>query len=106
MSDDRKKSVWPWIVALLIGLPVLYVASFGPACWITSHANVGAPPIPAVYRPLTWAMSPDSYTTINRVSTWYAKLGADENWEWGPVHDPAGQHVGWMWGSTAGLTTF
>jgi hypothetical protein len=31
MSDERKP-VWPWIVALLIGLPVLYVASFGPAC--------------------------------------------------------------------------
>jgi hypothetical protein len=28
MSDARKP-LWPWIVALLIGLPVLYVASFG-----------------------------------------------------------------------------
>ena len=32
MSDERKKAgVWPWIVALLIGLPVLYVLSSGPA---------------------------------------------------------------------------
>jgi hypothetical protein len=30
MSDDRKP-IWPWVVALLIALPVLYVASFGPA---------------------------------------------------------------------------
>jgi hypothetical protein len=29
MNDDRK-SLWPWIAALLIGLPVMYVASFGP----------------------------------------------------------------------------
>jgi hypothetical protein len=36
MDDDRKKPLWPWIAALLIGLPVLYVASFGPACWLTS----------------------------------------------------------------------
>ena len=28
MSDERKPS-WPWIVALLIGLPVLNVASYG-----------------------------------------------------------------------------
>jgi hypothetical protein len=28
---DKRKSLWPWIVALLIGLPVLYVASSGPA---------------------------------------------------------------------------
>ena len=39
MSDERKRSVWPWIVALLIGLPVLYVASFGPACWWISRLN-------------------------------------------------------------------
>jgi hypothetical protein len=37
MSEDRKQPLWPWIVALLIGLPVLYVASFGPACWIGSR---------------------------------------------------------------------
>jgi len=33
MSDDPKKPVWPWIAVLLIGLPVLYVASFGPVMW-------------------------------------------------------------------------
>ncbi len=36
MSDDRRP-LWPWIVALLIGLPVLYVASFGPACWLADR---------------------------------------------------------------------
>src|SRR5262245_28783514 len=36
MSDDRKP-VWPWIVALLIGLPMLYVASFRPACGPVEH---------------------------------------------------------------------
>jgi hypothetical protein len=30
MSGDRKKPVWPWIEALLIGLMVLYVISSGP----------------------------------------------------------------------------
>jgi hypothetical protein len=34
--SDRKTPLWPWIVALLIGLPVMYVASFGPACWLTA----------------------------------------------------------------------
>jgi len=33
MSDERKRPIWPWIAALMIGLPVLYVALFGPACW-------------------------------------------------------------------------
>jgi hypothetical protein len=31
MGEERKTPRWPWIVALLIGLPALYVASFGPA---------------------------------------------------------------------------
>jgi len=37
MSEERKSSVWPWIAALLVGLPVLYVASVGPACWLVDR---------------------------------------------------------------------
>jgi len=40
MSDERKP-LWPWIVAVVIGLPVPYVASIGPMFWIYKH--VGAP---------------------------------------------------------------
>jgi hypothetical protein len=42
MSDDRKKPLWSWIVALLIGLPVLYALSYGP--WIYFQYAV---PVPA-----------------------------------------------------------
>jgi hypothetical protein len=49
MSDDRKKPIWPWIVALLIGLPVLYVASLGPACWLADRGMISWS---EVYRPL------------------------------------------------------
>jgi hypothetical protein len=48
MSDERKP-LWPWIVALLIGLPVLYVASFGPACWLADRQIFSCVEI---YRPL------------------------------------------------------
>lgn len=38
MSDDRNISHLPhWIAAMLIGLPVLYVASVGPACWLVDR---------------------------------------------------------------------
>ncbi len=40
MSEDRKKPLWPWIAAVLIGLPVLYVASFGPACWLAARDSM------------------------------------------------------------------
>src|SRR5690242_17135774 len=33
MSEDHKPD-WPWIVALLIGLPGLYAASSGPLSWM------------------------------------------------------------------------
>ena len=107
MSESRKKpgvAFWATVFVAVLGL---YVASFGPACWITSHADVGASAVPTLYCPLTWAMSPDSNTTINRVSTWYAKVGAAENWEWRPswninyfgaVGNPPASFVGWMWG--------
>ncbi|MGE5192196.1 MAG: hypothetical protein ACM3U2_06795 [Deltaproteobacteria bacterium] len=52
MSDDRKKPLWPWIAALLVGLPVLYAASFGPVCWITSRSDRGKNLPPVVYSPL------------------------------------------------------
>jgi len=37
MDDDRKRPLWPWIVALLIGLPVMYALSIGPVFSITRH---------------------------------------------------------------------
>jgi len=48
MSEDRKKPLWPWIVALVIVLPVLYVASFGPLCWYAERCveNTGRAPPP------------------------------------------------------------
>jgi hypothetical protein len=51
MTDDRKL-LWPWIAAVLIGLPVLYVASFGPACLVFSDGLVSFDQLNYVYRPL------------------------------------------------------
>lgn len=36
----------------MIGAPLLYVASFGPACWLTSRLGHGTDWLPFVYRPL------------------------------------------------------
>jgi len=52
MSDERKTALWPWIAALLVGLPVLYVASFGPVCWAFSAQLVSYDAITCIYRPL------------------------------------------------------
>jgi hypothetical protein len=47
-----------WLTAVLVGLPVLYVVSFGPACWAVSAGWL--PPLPVVkfYSPcveVAWA---------------------------------------------------
>jgi len=77
MSDERKP-VWPWIVALLIGLPVMYVASFGPACWFAATTGVGyrvGPSRPLIlYWPLGWCAETWGWeNTIGRTVNWYAK---------------------------------
>jgi hypothetical protein len=49
---DEQRPVWPWIVALLIGLPVLYVLSFGPACWISSRLGRAEEVVFFIYEPV------------------------------------------------------
>jgi hypothetical protein len=60
MNDECKKPLWPWIVALLIGLPVLYVVSIGPAFWIHQRTGTGGPAMLFVYRPILNAFNADS----------------------------------------------
>jgi hypothetical protein len=50
MTDRKIPGAAFWAtVALVVVLG--YPLSFGPACWITSHTNVGARAVPAIYRP-------------------------------------------------------
>jgi hypothetical protein len=84
MSDDRKKPLWTWIVALVIGLPVLYVASFGPACWWLS-SKCSTPPFSdaqeasVLYLPIGWIYdcsvegSPEGSWLTTAIG-WYATL--------------------------------
>lgn len=78
MSDNRKKPLWPWIITLLIGLPVLYVALFGPACWLATSWAPLRGPVNSIYSPAAWA----SFKTPNAVGKaiiWYANVGGDVN---------------------------
>src|SRR5262245_27716278 len=80
MSEERKKiGIWPWIVALLIGLPVLYVANYGPYCWLLSR-NLDSEilrPIGRFYRPLARITITGPYW-IGDSLFWYSNLGATE----------------------------
>jgi hypothetical protein len=73
MSDERK-AVWPWIVALLIGLPVLYVASFGPACWLVERGVLPLRTTAMVFRPLLVATVRGRPPIVPTALRWYAGL--------------------------------
>ena len=56
MTRDRKKpGVAFWASVVLIAA-VLYAASFGPACWISSRFGHGAGILPTMYGPLLAGM--------------------------------------------------
>jgi hypothetical protein len=77
MTSDRKQPIWPWIAALLIGLPVLYVASFGPACWwraMTLPDNQSTTVAPRVYWPIGW-LAANSPPYSRDGIFWYATRG-------------------------------
>jgi hypothetical protein len=80
MTDQKKRPLWPVITALLIGLPVLYVLSFGPAMWLCRLAIIqgvdearAAEFMLAAYAPLLWltANGPESF---GYALYWYGHL--------------------------------
>jgi hypothetical protein len=44
------------LASWLILLPLLYILSIGPACWLTIRTNVSTSALENFYRPITWAM--------------------------------------------------
>jgi hypothetical protein len=77
MSEERKPAIWPWIVALLIGLPVLYVASFGPACWFCARTQCGNRFVGTAYQPIISAMIFNTLKLRHPI-LWYMRLGCGD----------------------------
>ena len=89
---DRKKPGWVfWTTVIVVGVPVLYVLSFGPACWwfakpieVGSWAFSGSLAVDQrkmreaskAYWPLGWLVA-NGPTPVHRVLGWYALLGTD-----------------------------
>jgi hypothetical protein len=86
----------------VIGLPVLYVASLRPACWITSRADCGESLLPVVYWPILklmswkevhdlasrppeggfWDHASDGTLLRDGLFCWYAEVAAREGAHW------------------------
>jgi uncharacterized membrane protein YhaH (DUF805 family) len=58
----KRRAFWPWILAALIGLPVLYIVSFGPACQMVRDGRLSIDVVAQAYCPIVRLAnaSPDS----------------------------------------------
>ena len=72
-----------WAFAVLVLLPALYVASFGPVCWITSRTGIGAPIVGHVYGPILATPWPAARKLVWDYSVLYAAPG----WVWMRGHN-------------------
>ena len=63
-------------LAAVFGLPMLYAASFGPACWISSRTGIGSRAVSVVYQPILRLCMRDTYFAA--AFWWYASIGTKD----------------------------
>ena len=54
MTDRKPRPLWPLVTAALIGLPVMYVLSIGPALWIAGESPGRRRVVARIYWPVGW----------------------------------------------------
>lgn len=80
MPTPRQLVVSRWFAGVvLMLLPALYVAAFGPACWVSSHSGSGVRVVEFVFQPLL-RLSIEGPEEIKEYVYGYARLGAKEGW--------------------------
>ena len=65
-----------WTIFAAVLMPVLYVLSFGPACWITGQMGIRGDMIPRLYAPALRLLNHGPRGSIQ----WYAGLAAPQGW--------------------------
>jgi uncharacterized membrane protein (UPF0127 family) len=71
---NRRERWAKWMLATMLLLPVLYVTSFGPACWISSRLQPSGKIISTVYSPVirVWVEGP---LTIQELIARFVQVG-------------------------------
>jgi hypothetical protein len=95
MSEQRNPHLWPRIAALILGLPMFYVVSFGPACWTSDRTNSGTQLISVVFHPIIKLAN--GSPRVHAIALWYAGLGAGT----GSTPSFDGDELSW-WQTVAG----
>jgi hypothetical protein len=75
LTDRNKPGVAFWATVVLVGLPLLYVLSFGPACWMVDGGMVAARPVARIYRPIVIVVAKSQWRAPYRIAKAYAGIG-------------------------------
>ena len=76
---NRRERWAKWTLAGVLWLTVLYVASFGPACWISSRSGTGGSVVSSAYQPIL-CLAFHSPGVIGRGILRYAQIFSNGNW--------------------------
>ena len=84
MTSDRKKPGVAFWATVGLAVVLLYVASFGPACWIGTQTN-GGRGTDLCLTVFYWPILQARHHGPNRLATvldWYACVGTPNGWIW------------------------
>jgi hypothetical protein len=77
--NSPRKPLWPKIVATVVALlPMLYVVSFGPACWLASRGFINRFRVADAYEPLVHWSGYDLTNESSAALRWYATALAND----------------------------
>jgi hypothetical protein len=79
--NERPASAGFWTTIFVAAALFVYPLSFGPACWITSHAETGETMLSEIYKPILWIRwnGPEA---ISEAIDFYSHIGARQGWTW------------------------
>jgi hypothetical protein len=96
---NRRERWAKWMLAVVFSVPVLYVASFGPACWATAERNDSNEwnPVMLAYWPIGCVRWYSYSGPIVEFLDWWANLGVDSGFTVSVPAHPSGTPVfGWQ----------
>lgn len=89
--NDRRQRGRAFRTAVLLLLPMLYVASFGPVCWLVDSGRIAARPVSRVYWPILFVLNRRGYGLDKELAMSYAGVGGDHpEWTLNRLLDAAG----------------
>jgi hypothetical protein len=76
---NRRERWAKWMLAAVVGIPVLYIVNFCPACWLWDHELISDELMMLLYRPLTVCVQhfPDWFG--NSILWWGTVGGVSDN---------------------------